>query len=47
MINIPKKLEHFTDFEREAVVSDQQWLSTSIKVGDRSKWAIAFFPALK
>ncbi len=41
LINIPKKFEHFTDFEREAVVSDQQWLSTSIKVGDR------FFPSIE
>ena len=41
LINIPKKFEHFTDFEREAVVSDKQWLSNVVKVGDR------FFPSIE
>lgn len=33
--NIPKKIQHFSDFEREAVVSDKAWLARFIHVGDR------------
>ncbi len=39
--NIPKKIQHFSDFEREAVVSDQQWLAKCVKVGDK------FFPSIE
>jgi len=39
--NIPKKIQHFSDFEREAVVSDKRWLAKFIAVGDK------FFPSIE
>lgn len=39
--NIPKKIQHFSDFEREAIVSDKHWLETLAKVSDK------LFPSIK
>jgi hypothetical protein len=39
--NIPKKIQHFSDFEMEAIVSDKPWLELLAKVSDR------LFPSIK
>lgn len=39
--NIPKKIQHFSDFEMEAIVSDKHWLEILAKVSDR------LFPSIK
>ena len=35
MKNIHFKLKHFTDFEKEAIVSDKSWLETWISIADK------------
>lgn len=39
--NIPKKIQHFSDFEMEAIVSDKHWLATLAKGCDK------LFPSIK
>ncbi len=39
--NIPKKIQHFSDFEMEAIVSDKHWLEILAKVSDK------VFPSIK
>ncbi|HIE65391.1 MAG: STAS/SEC14 domain-containing protein [Nitrospira sp.] len=39
--NIPKKIQHFSDFEMEAIVSDKYWLEILTKMSDK------LFPSIK